>query len=948
NFVDDDATTEQLSSISGVFNAGTCVENPSNATDPIDIGAAAHTDIEYCLIPTENAVGGKTYYFRLSDSGTQFYEHYNYAALSVVTQPTVVNQSATDIDVNSATLRGEVTDTGGDEPDVTICWGEAVDTLTNEIDLGGRSGEFSSSISSLTANKTYYYQCTASNAAGKVLATPVTNFTAAAPTLTFSASTPSVGEGDGSISIGVSLSAASATGITVDYETADDSAVQPGDYTTTDDSLSWSVGESGTKSFSVTINSDGTDESDELFNVILSNPVNAEFAVGTRLTNSVEIVDDDGEPTVAFALSASSGSETTAEPSIVLSLSEASGVDITVNYSVTGGDAAGGGVDYTLANGMATITSGNTVTNIPLQVTDDSDHEEDETVVISISDPTNADLGQKTTHTYTIQSDDVGLATINNGNGATEISANSAKVRATIVSTGGEDVDVSIYLGTSDKGKTTVGWDKSGSLNNEGVGDIDLTFGGLTEGSNYYYRCLAVNSAGSVWSPNAESFVAEDPPSVDLLSNGGMELQGSSGSDAKHWTRGDESDIARVNDIPRTGSYSVRFTGSSGNTLYGSTSNAFRLSWSGIQQDNDVHTIGGLRPGFIVEGNAWTRSKDGLDDVQFTYRLRNVTDASDWMSDSHTHDSIPPTEVAISNDNPLPPGTCGDILRPEVIRDDGGADYANIDDVTMTAYTPKLVLDPVPGSVAFSDTLDGTSSDLEFDVRSQGGTSDTVLYGAYVTNSVALTNGSRDATAWVVIGDDEFEIVSGANVVATEGAGDQTMTLRFTPTSAGDYSAILRVATTDPVDRYSGGGTLFDGIVYEEFEVSATALAKPTISIGSISVDETDSNFDATFTVSLDASTIEDVTVQYATANGTATAGSDYLATNDTVTITAGNTSTTLTVTIVGEEVQDSALTEIFYVDLSDAVNATIGDAQASCTITDDESQPAPTLFRFK
>jgi len=95
-------------------------------------------------------------------------------------------------------------------------------------------------------------------------------------------------------------------------------------------------------------------------------------------------------------------------------------------------------------------------------------------------------------------------------------------------------------------------------------------------------------------------------------------------------------------------------------------------------------------------------------------------------------------------------------------------------------------------------------------------------------------------------------------------------------------------------------------------------------------------------TVTLSAAAGRDVTVDYATSNGTATAGSDYTATSGTLTISAGDTTGIIPVTVLQDTVYESD--ETVTMTLSSASNATISDATGTFTITDDESAPTVTL----
>jgi hypothetical protein len=89
------------------------------------------------------------------------------------------------------------------------------------------------------------------------------------------------------------------------------------------------------------------------------------------------------------------------------------------------------------------------------------------------------------------------------------------------------------------------------------------------------------------------------------------------------------------------------------------------------------------------------------------------------------------------------------------------------------------------------------------------------------------------------------------------------------------------------------------------------------------------------FTVTLSAPSAQPVIVQYATANGTATAGIDYQARIGTLTIPAGQTTGTISVPVLGDRVPEP--NESFSVHLSGATNAAIADGQAVATIVDDE-----------
>ena len=96
-----------------------------------------------------------------------------------------------------------------------------------------------------------------------------------------------------------------------------------------------------------------------------------------------------------------------------------------------------------------------------------------------------------------------------------------------------------------------------------------------------------------------------------------------------------------------------------------------------------------------------------------------------------------------------------------------------------------------------------------------------------------------------------------------------------------------------------------------------------TITIGSSTVNEGNAGtVNATFTVTLSASSANTFTVNFTTADGSATAPADYLSVSGTVTFNPGETSKSIIVQIVGEVVNEPS--ETYSVILSNPTNATI------------------------
>ena len=117
--------------------------------------------------------------------------------------------------------------------------------------------------------------------------------------------------------------------------------------------------------------------------------------------------------------------------------------------------------------------------------------------------------------------------------------------------------------------------------------------------------------------------------------------------------------------------------------------------------------------------------------------------------------------------------------------------------------------------------------------------------------------------------------------------------------------------------------------------------ATPSLSIADVSGNETAGNRE--FTVTLSAASGLAVTVNYATSDGTATAGADYTAINGTLTIAAGATTATFNVGVLADSLDEAD--ETVTLTLSGVSStATISDATATLTITDDDNPPSLSI----
>lgn len=156
-----------------------------------------------------------------------------------------------------------------------------------------------------------------------------------------------------------------------------------------------------------------------------------------------------------------------------------------------------------------------------------------------------------------------------------------------------------------------------------------------------------------------------------------------------------------------------------------------------------------------------------------------------------------------------------------------------------------------------------------------------------------------------------------------------TMTVSTTSLAAGSYT-FYAVAT----DASNVSTAALSAVLTVTVPITT---APPTVTIADASVLE--GNFGTrslSFTVSLSAAAKATTTVDYVTADGTAIAGSDYLAARGTVTFRVGQRTAMIVVTIKGDTTPEA--NETFTVTLSSPVGCTLGSSiTATGTILNDD-----------
>lgn len=145
---------------------------------------------------------------------------------------------------------------------------------------------------------------------------------------------------------------------------------------------------------------------------------------------------------------------------------------------------------------------------------------------------------------------------------------------------------------------------------------------------------------------------------------------------------------------------------------------------------------------------------------------------------------------------------------------------------------------------------------------------------------------------------------------------------------------------TGSESRAATSGTILDTMERYTFPTPNTGL---NINITNVDVTVGEAAGTATLELTFTASDCQNVpsqtiSVDYATSNGSATAGQDYTAVNDTLTMQAGENQATITIPITADTLDENS--ESFTVTLSNPTNVSIGTSTATITITDDDDPP--------
>ncbi len=655
----------------------------------------------------------------------------------------------------------------------------------------------------------------------------------------------------------VTLSAASGQIVTVDFSTGDGSASALEDYTPQSGTLTFAPGETS-KTISVAVLGDTFNEPSETFVVNLSNATNANISDGQ---GTCTIFNDDAFPTLSInSISVTEGTGGTVNAVLTVTMSPVSGQTVTVDFGTADGTASAGS-DYFPASGTLTFVPDVTSQTITVPVISDNLNEAPETFLVNLSNPSNATIAIGLGTVSIVDDDPFPSVTINDVR-VTEGNSGTTDAVFTVTLSAPSGQSVTVAFSTSD-GTATSG---SGS---PGEADYIPNSGFVTFNPGDTLQTISVSVIGDTSKEPDETFFVNltlppgAPPSKSqgqctIINDDGVgpmiSIEDTSVTEGNSGTA--NATFRVMLSEPSSQTVNVDYNTLDGSALAGSdyvsTSGSLTFNPGETAKTINVPVIGDIIP----EGNE-----------TFFAKLTNPTN-----------------------------GVLGRIEAQCVIFDNDGLPTLSIDDVRVTEGNSGTT------DAVFRVTLSSPLSQIvAVDFATADGTANAPL--DYAERSGRLVFPAGSTTQMIIV---------PVNGDTTQEPDESFFVNLSNPTNA-------------TIARGQGTGTIIndDG-------------GLPSLSINDVRVNEGNSGTtNAVFTVTLSPASNQTVTVNFTTANGTATAPADYTAASGTLSFNPGTTTQAITVQVVGDTIQEP--NETFFVNLSNAINASIADSQGVGTILDDD-----------
>jgi hypothetical protein len=269
----------------------------------------------------------------------------------------------------------------------------------------------------------------------------------------------------------------------------------------------------------------------------------------------------------------------------------------------------------------------------------------------------------------------------------------------------------------------------------------------------------------------------------------------------------------------------------------------------------------------------------------------------------------------------FPPGSAGTVVVVNVLGDALDEHDESLA-LVLSAPVGATLADPVGvATIADDDPLPAVSIG-DAAVAETGAAVLPVTLTAASGRPVAVSYGTANGTA-----------TAGADYTATSGV------VTFPPGAV--QGAVAVPILPDVVDETDETFTAaitadFASVADGQGQVTIDDDDGPGVRVGDRTLTEpTGSTATATFDVTLSAASVQPVTLSYTTADGTATAGADYVAASGIITFPPGGTTATVSVDVAGDAADEP--NETFQVVLSNVVDAAPADPTGNGFILDDD-----------
>ena len=337
-----------------------------------------------------------------------------------------------------------------------------------------------------------------------------------AKAISFASASQSVDEGSGTRNVGVTLSPAPTADTTFTY-TVGGTATAGSDFTIASSGTVTVPAGATTATVPVTVIDDTEGESGET--VVLKLIGSAGYPVAGPGTHTLTIVDN--EPAVSFASVSQSAGEGSGTRNVGVTLDKAPAADTTFTYTV--GGTATPGTDYTALSGTVTVLAGATTATVPVTIIDDSVHEGDETVVLTLAPPAGYRVSSPGTHTLTIAANDEPTVSFASASQSAGEGSGTRNVEVRLSKAPASDVTLAYTVG----GTATAGSDftitNSGTLSvpkgaTTAVIPVTLIDDSAHEDSETVVLKLAASEGYRVGSPGTHTLTIVDGPTVSFAS----------------------------------------------------------------------------------------------------------------------------------------------------------------------------------------------------------------------------------------------------------------------------------------------------------------------------------------------------------------------------------------------------------------------------------------------